>query len=207
MRAGILLSALLLGLTTTSLDAQTKKSTRDLERFDLSGLPAAPNSDAEHQIFTLLRTHRKGDLTDATRIHMLLAGYYRDIGDKRRAADCTRMAGEAYAASNNAAPETAGAEGTPPFSPLATFRRTLAYTDDLKVTHTWDFFVDGSFSHAVSDGKTEGPKETGWYTREGRKLRLWQERPSVDRTVEFDLVGLDGSEGAIMAGNRMKPVN
>ena len=49
MRAGILLSALLLCLAP-SLDAQTKKPTRDVERFDVSGLPANPTSEVERQI-------------------------------------------------------------------------------------------------------------------------------------------------------------
>lgn len=206
MRAGILLSALVLGLTT-SLGAQARKSTRDLERFDVSGLPATPTSDLERQIFTLLRVHRKGDLADATRIHMMLADYYREIGDRARSADCTKLAAAAYEASSIATPETAGAEGKPPFTPQATFRRTFSYTDDLNVTHTWDFFADGSFTHAVGDGSAEGPKETGWYTRDGRKMRLWQQQPSVDRTVDFQLIGLDGSEGAVMAGVTMARVN
>ena len=51
------------------------------------------------------------------------------------------------------------------------------------------------------------PAETGWYTRHEREMRLWQLRPKVDRTVEFELRGPDGSEGAMMAGVPMKPAS
>jgi hypothetical protein len=36
-------------------------------------------------------------------------------------------------------------------------------------------------------------------------MRLWQLRPKADRTVEFELVGPEGSDGAILGGVRMKP--
>ena len=202
MRAGILLSALLLCLAP-SLNAQAKKPQRDLERFDVSGLPATAGTDLERQILLFIKVHRKGDLTDATRIHMMLAQYYKQRGDATRADDCNRMAADAYNATDSGAPETAGAPGNPPFEPQATFRRTFVYTDEASVEHTWDFYLDGTFSHAVSSGS--GGTETGWYTRQDRQMRLWQLRPKADRTVEFEMLGPDGSEGAVMAGARMKP--
>ena len=85
-------------------------------------------------------------------------------------------------------------------------RRTFAYTDTLNVEHTWEFFADGSFRHAVVGGSGDARQpETGWYTRQGRQLRLWQLRPSVDRTADFELLGPDGSDGAVMDGVQMKP--
>lgn len=205
MRAGILLSALLLCLAP-SVNAQSKKSQRELERFDVSGLPATPGNELERQILLFVKVHRKGDLTDATRIHMMLAQYYKQHGDAARADECNRLAADAYSGTSSGGPETAGAPGNPPFEPQATFRRAFVYTDEQSVEHRWEFYLDGSFSHAASNGSGEArPTETGWYTRHDRELRLWQLRPKADRTVEFELVGPDGSEGAVMAGARMKP--
>jgi hypothetical protein len=205
MRPGVLLTALLLGVAP-SLCAQQKSSRRDLERFDVSGLPASPGNDVERQILLFVRVHRKGDLTDATRIHMMLAQYYKEHGDKPRADNCTQLAADAYTATASAAPETAGAPGRPPFAPEATFRRTFMYTDEQHVEHTWDFYVDGTFSHTVNVTSGEAPApEIGWYTRHDRQMRLWELKPKSDRTVEFELVGPDGSEGAVLAGARMKP--
>ena len=205
MRAGILLSALVLCLAP-SLDAQTKTPQRNLERFDISGLPATPSNDVERQILLFVKVHRKGDLTDATRIHMMLAQYYKQRGDGARADDCNRLAADAYSGASGSAPETAGAPGAPPFEPQATFRRTFVYTDSLSVEHTWEFYLDGSFSHTVRGGSgAASPAETGWYTRQNRQMRLWQLRPNADRTVDFELFGPDGSEGAAMAGVRMQP--
>lgn len=207
MRARFLFPVLLLCLAPPVV-AQTKASARDVERFDVSGLPATPSTDFERQIFLFLKVHRKGDLTDATRIHMLLAQYYKQKGDAARADNCTKLAAEAYNGTSEGAPETAGSDGKPPFKPEQTLRGTFVYTDDLKVEHTWAFYVDGTFSHAVSNGSGEaGPAETGWYTRYQRQMRLWQQGPSVDRTVDFELLGPDGSEGAVMAGVRMKAGN
>lgn len=204
MRARILVPVLLLCLAPT-IDAQTKTPTRDVERFDVSGLPATPSTDLERQIKLFVKVHRKGDLTDATRIHMMLAQYYKAKGDAARAESCNKLAADAYGATSDATPETAGSEGKPPFEAERTLRRTFVYTDSLSVTHTWEFYVDGTFSHAVSGGSSPAtPTETGWYTRRDRQLRLWQVRPSVDRTVDFELIGPDGSEGAVMAGVRMK---
>ena len=136
---------------------------------------------------------------------MLHAQYYKGKGDAVRADNCTRLAADAWDATGAGAPETAGAEGKPPFEPERTLRRTFVYTAESRLVHTWEFYVDGSFSHAVSRGPGEvGPTETGWYTRHDRALRLWQLSPSVDRTVDFELLGPDGSEGAVMAGARMK---
>jgi hypothetical protein len=206
MRAGIpLLSTLLLCLAP-SLSAQTSKPQRDVERFDVSGLPATPGTEIERQILLFVKVHRKGDLTDATRIHMMLAQYYKQRGDAARADDCTSLAADAYSGTSGGEPETAGAPGRPPFEPQATFRRTFVYTAEPSVEHTWEFYLDGTFSHAVSSASGEAqPTEAGWYTRHDREMRLWQLRSKADRTVEFELLGPDGSEGAVMAGVRMTP--
>lgn len=207
MRAGILLSAVVL-CVASSLDAQTKKAQRDVERFDVSGLPATPTNDREREILLLVKVHRKGDFTDATRIQMLLSQYYKQKGDATRADDCNQLAADAYNATTNSAPETAGAPGKPPFAPQATFRRTFVYTDEQRIEHTWDFYLDGTFSHAMNNtAGASDPAETGWYTRHEREMRLWQLRPKTDRTVEFELRGPDGSEGAMMAGVPMKPAS
>jgi hypothetical protein len=204
MRAGILFVAFLF-CCASPLVAQGKKQPRDLERFDVSGLPATPKTDVERQIFLFLKVHKKGDLTDATRIHMMLAQYYKERGDAARADDCTHLAADAWNATNGG-PETAAASGTPPFESKGTFRKTFVYSDDLKVEHTWAFYVDGTFSHSVSGGAdAAGPNETGWYTRQSGRIRLWQERPKTDKTVDFELLGADGEGGAVMAGMRMKP--
>lgn len=207
MRARILLSLALL-CVVPSLDAQTKKPQRDVERFDVSGVPATPTNEREREILLLVKAHRKGDLTDATRIQMLLSGYYKQKGDATRADDCNLLAAEAYNATSNSAPETAGAPGKPPFEPQATFRRTFVYTDEQRVEHTWDFYLDGTFNHTVNnEAGVSSPPETGWYTRHKREMRLWQLQPNTDRTVDFELRGPDGSDGAMMAGVRMKPAS
>ena len=206
MRAGILLSAMLLcAAATTPVGAQAKKPQRDVERFDVSGLPATPKTDLERQILLFVKVHRKGDMTDATRIQMMLAQYYKEHGDAARAEDCNRLAADAYSATSGAAPESAGAPGKPPFEPVATFRQTFVYTDDVSLEHRWEFYLDGTFRHMVSgSSQGTGPTESGWYTRSGRTMRLWQSSPKADRTVEFELIGPDGSEGAVMAGVQMK---
>ena len=207
MRARILVSIAVL-CVVPSLAAQTKKPQRDVERFDVSGVPATPTNEREREILLLVKAHRKGDLTDATRIQMLLSAYYKERGDAARANDCTQLAADAYNASSNTAPETAGAPGKPPFEPQATFRRTFMYTDEQRVEHTWDFYLDGSFGHAVNNPVgSSAPAETGWYTRHNREMRMWQLHPQTDRTVEFELRGPDGSEGARMSGVLMKPAN
>ena len=205
MRARVLVPVLLLCLAP-SVDAQTKRPAHDVERFDVSGLPATPATDLERQIALFVKVHRKGDLTDATRIHMMLAQYYKQKGDVARAENCNQLAADAYGATSASTPETAGADGKPPFEPEHTLRRTFIYTDTLNIEHTWEFYIDGTFSHAVSGGPADArATATGWYTRQGRQLRLWQPRPSVDRTVDFELLGPDGSDGALMDGVRMKP--
>ena len=207
MRARILLSLAVL-CAAPPVAAQARKPQRDVERFDVSGVPATPTNEREREILLLVKAHRKGDLTDATRIHMLLAGYYKQKGDAARADDCNLLAADAYNTATNSAPETAGAPGKPPFEPQATFRRTFVYTDEQRVEHTWDFYLDGTFSHTVNsaDGASS-PPETGWYTRDKREMRLWQMRPTTDRTVDFELRGPDGSDGAMMSGVLMKPAS
>lgn len=205
MRIAPLLLAVTLAFPV-ALAAQTTPARKaDLERFDVSGLPKTATTELEKEIFLLLRVHKKGDLTDATRIHMKLADYYKLIGEKAKAADCTKMAGEAWDAANGAIPNSAMSPGKPPFEPEGTFERTFTVTDEMKVIHTWQFYVDGTFSHSVTDlGKGEGPTELGWYTFKDGRMRLWQQQPSVDRTVPFELVGPEGKDGAVLDGVRMK---
>ena len=76
--------------------SQATPNPRNPERFDVAGLPQTATSDLEREIFTLLRYHKRGDLRDATRIHLRLAEYYKEVGDKVRADDCTKMANEAW---------------------------------------------------------------------------------------------------------------
>ncbi len=217
MRPAIFLSALLL-LLPTSLDAQARKSAADFERFDVSGLPATPTTAIERQIALFVKVHRKGDLEDATRIHMMLAQYYKDLGDRDRADGCSKMAAAAWNAKGTvpiaepaAAPEmvktpvTASSPGKPPFNPEGTFERTFTYTDDLNVQHTWAFFADGTFSHTASGGSVSGASEVGWYTRAKTQIRLWQLDPRTDRTAPFHLLGTEGSDGAVFDGVRMTP--
>jgi hypothetical protein len=205
MRLVKLLPVLLLGLPA-SMDAQVKKAPRDFERFDVSGLPAQPTTDIERQIFLLLRVHRKGDLEDATRIHMLLAQYYKDRGDVSRADGCSKLAAAAWEAKSDA-PPSARSAGKPPFTPEGTFQRSYVYSDELNLTHTWEFYLDGTFSHSVTGGSGGGPNEAGWYTRRRTQLRLWLAQPSADRTVDFELLGPDGVDGAVLDGARMKPAS
>ena len=207
MRARTLVPVLMLCLAP-SVDAQAQRSAREVERFDVSGFPATPSTDLERQIALFIKVHRKGDLTDATRIHMLLSQYYKAKGDAARADNCNQLAAAAYSSVSASTPETAGSEGKPPFEPERTLRRTFEHTDDLNVTHTWELYLDGTFSHAMTGASSDArPTETGWYTRRDRQMRLWQLRPSVDRIVDFELLGPDGSEGAVMSGVRMKAGN
>lgn len=194
--------ALLLPMAAT---AQATPRRAELEKFDVSGLPATATTELEKEIFLLLRVHKKGDLTDATRIHMKLAEYYKAKGEAKKAADCTKLAGEAWDAANGAIPNSALSPGTPPFRPEGTFEKTFTVTDELKVMHTWQFYVDGTFSHSVTDlTKGEGPSELGWYSLKGGQMRLWQLQPKVDRTVPFEFIGPDGQEGAVLDGVRMR---
>ena len=206
MRPALAVVTLLLGALPHFTAAQTRAAPHDLERFDVSGLPKVPNDEKERQILLFLRVHKKGDLSDATRIHMMLAEYYRRLGDEVRADDCSRQAAEAWDAANGTPRTSARSPGKPPFAPAGAFMKTFFYTDELRVAHTWEFYEDGTFSHTVSTpprGST-GPTELGWYALSGGKLRLWQLRPAVDREVPFELLGAGGRDGAMLDGIRMK---
>jgi hypothetical protein len=206
MRPSVFILAALLALPA-SASAQTAKRTRDVERFDVAGLPKTPGTELEREILLLLRVHKKGDLADATRIHAKLAEYYKQRGDSARADDCSRMATDAWDVISGAERTTAHSPGKPPFSPEGKFQGTFTYTDELKVTQTWEFFSDGTFARAVNDATHGGggPSEVGWYTLRDGRMRLWQVRPSVDRTVTFELLGDGGKDGAVLDGVRMKP--
>jgi len=180
------------------------------ERFDVAGLPQTASSALEKEIFTLIRYHRRGDLRDATRIHLKLAEYYKDQGDKARADDCTKLANEAWDAAEKGVRPSAGTAGTPPFEPAGTFGRNFAYSDEaVGVSHRWEFYDDGTFAHSLTTppGQTAPPpRETGWYTVLDGQIRLWQPNPAVDRTVTFQLQGEGGSNGVVMEGIRMRVV-
>jgi hypothetical protein len=206
MRAAIIMLAILVALPQVG-HPQGKRPARDLERFDVSGLPKAPSDEKERQILLFLRVHKKGDLTDATRIHMMLAEYYKARGDEVRADDCFRQAAESWDAANGTERTSARSPGKPPFMPAGVFRRAFTYFDELQVTHTWEFFGDGTFSHAVNAPSRSGggPTELGWYSVGAGKVRLWQLRPPADRELSFELLGDDGKDGAVLDGVKMKP--
>lgn len=189
--------------------AQPAARIPSVERFDVSGLPKVANTDREKEILLLVQYHKRGDLRDATRIHMMLAQYYRAQGDKARAANCTDQATEAWEAAEKGLRVTAGSPGTPPFEPRGAFRQSYAYTDDIGLLHRWDFFDDGSFSHSIADPKVtnaEPPRELGWYSVLDQQIRLWRKDADADRTLPFARIGKDGSEGATLDGVRMNPI-
>jgi hypothetical protein len=139
---------------------------------------------------------------------MMLADYYKQRGDTVRSDDCARQAAEAWDAANGTERVSARSPGKPPCTPASAFRRAFTYTDELKVTHTWEFFDDGTFSHSVATAARAGggPTELGWYTVTGEKMRLWQLRPPTDREVAYESLGEQGADGAILDGVRMKRV-
>lgn len=189
--------------------SQASTKVPSVERFDVSGLPKVANTEREKEILLLVQYHKRGDLRDATRIHMMLAQYYRAQGDKARAAKCTDQATEAWEAAEEGLPVTAGAAGTPPFGLTGVFRQSYTNTDDLGLVHRWDFFDDGSFAHTVADPKVTNaapPREVGWYTVADGQLRLWQKDPATDRTLPFQRLGKEGREGAVLDGVKLVPV-
>lgn len=181
-----------------------------VERFDTAGLPASAASTLEKEIFTLIRYHRRGDLRDATRIHLKLAEYYKERGEITRADDCTKMANEAWEAAEKGLKVSAGTTGTPPFEPARTFRQNFAYADEeLGASHRWEFYDDGTYAHSLTapaGQDTPPPKELGWYTVLDGQIRLWQTRPQLDKTVSFELLGDMGKNGLVLDGIRMRAV-
>lgn len=180
------------------------------ERFDVAGLPQTATSALEREIFTLLQYHRRGDLKDATRIHLKLAEYYKEQGDKARADDCTKLANAAWDAAEKGVRTSAGTGGTPPFEPAGSFRRNFAYSDDAAgVSHRWEFYDDGTYSHSLTTPPGQiapPPKEVGFYTVLNGQIRLWQPNPALDHTVTFQLQGEGGSNGVVMDGIKMRAV-
>ena len=181
-----------------------------MERFDTAGLSVTGASASEKEIFTLIRYHRRGDLKDAARIHLMLAEYYKQNGQAKRADDCNKLASEAWEAAENGVRVSAGTTGTPPFEPQGVFRRNFAYTDEeLGASHRWEFFDDGTYSHSLPAPAGQAappPKELGFYSVFDGQIRLWQTRPALDRTVSFTLLGDGGQNGAVLDGIRMRAV-
>jgi hypothetical protein len=206
MRTRALLVLFALALPATVAAQSTTRRPRNVEQFETSGLPAKPASELEREIFNDLRLHKKGDLTDATRIHAKLAQYYRQSGNEALEDVCSAKAMQAWEAATGERPTSAGSQGSPPFEPMNTIALSFGYKDDLSVEHTWDFFSDGTFAHAVfSAEQTAGarPRELGWYSIDGKKIRLWQMKPRADRVVGFELLGEGGKDGAVLDGVKM----
>lgn len=208
MRYGLALLALTLSLPIAA-GSQAPRRPRDVEKFEVSGLPQSPASDLEREIFQLLKAHRKGDLTDATRIHARLAQYYKERGDEARTEACERQAMRAWEAASGERAASAGSPSTPPFDSEGTLAASFAYIDEaLQVEHVWDFYEDGTYAHEVNrvgDADLPGPRERGWYTLKDDRMRLWQYKPRMDKTVSFVLSGERGKDGATMAGVVMTP--
>jgi hypothetical protein len=209
MRCRHILLALALSIPTIA-QPQAAPRVSGVERFDTAGLPASAASALEKEIFMLLRYHRRGDLRDATRIHLKLAEYYKDRGETTRADDCAKMANEAWEAAEKGLKVSAGTGGTPPFEPARTFRQNFAYSDEeLGASHRWEFYEDGTYAHSLTTpaGQTAPPpKELGWYTVLGGEIRLWQTQPLLDKTVAFELSGDMGKGGLVMDGVKMRAV-
>ena len=209
MRYRHILFAMALAVPATAQPQATPRAS-GVERFDTAGLPASAASTLEKEIFTLIRYHRRGDLRDATRIHLRLAEYYKERGETTRADDCTKMANEAWEAAEKGLKVSAGTLGTPPFEPTGTFRQNFAYADDeLGASHRWEFFDDGTYAHSLTTpaGQTAPPpKELGWYTVLDGQMRLWQAKPALDKTVTFELSGDMGKNGLVLDGIRMRAV-
>ena len=183
---------------------------RSVERFDTAGLSADRVGTAEKEIFTLIRYHRRGDLKDAARIHLMLAEYYKQNGQAKRADDCSKLATEAWEAAENGVRVSAGTTGTPPFELKGLFRRNFAYADEeLGASHRWEFFDDGTYAHSLTTPAGQlapPPTELGFYSVFDGQIRLWQTRPALDRTVPFTLLGNGGQDGAVMDGIKMRAV-
>jgi hypothetical protein len=207
MRSLFILFALAVAMPAS---AQTKAVPRSgMERFDTAGLSVSA-STAEKEIFTLIRYHRRGDLKDAARIHLMLAEYYKQSGQTQRADDCSKLASEAWEAAENGVRISAGTPGSPPFEPQGLFRRNFAYTDEeLGASHRWEFFDDGTYAHSLPAPAGQAappPKELGFYSVSDGQIRLWQTRPALDRTVSFQLLGDGGQNGVVFDGIRMRAV-
>lgn len=210
MRArGVLLAlALVAPVALFAQATPAAKRAKDVEKFEVAGLPPKPASEIEKELFALLRSHRKGDLTDASRIHLKLAQYYKERGQELLEDVCNQKATEAWAAASGERPASAGSAGSPPFDPEGMFTGRFSYVDDLKVEHTWEFFADGTFSHAIASAEERqaiAPRELGWYTRKGDTLRLWQFKGRADRTARFSLLA-EGKDGAVLDGVTMTVV-
>ena len=209
MRCRHILFALALAIPTIA-QPQAPPRVSGVERFDTAGLPVSAASALEKEIFMLIRYHRRGDLRDATRIHLKLAEYYNERGERVRADDCTKMANEAWEAAEKGLKVSAGTAGTPPFVPARTFRQNFAYADEeLGASHRWEFFDDGTYVHSLTTPAgqiTAPPKELGWYTVLDGQIRLWQTQPVLDKTVAFELLGDTGKNGLVMDGLRMRAV-
>jgi hypothetical protein len=196
-------------LAVPAPSAAQKAKVPSVEQFDVSGLPGTATTDQEREILLLVQYHKRGDLKDATRIHMMLAQYYKKRGDRTRAANCESQATEAWEASEKGLRVSAGSPGSPPFEPVGTFTQAFGYTDDIGLTHRWEFFGDGTWSHAFADPKATDAKplqELGWYAVTAGSVRLWRQEPSSDRVASFALQGKNGKDGLVLDGVPMRPV-
>jgi len=199
---------LILALTIpASADAQSSRRPANVERFDTAGMPAVPASELEKEIFTLLRIHKTGDYSNASRIHLLLAQYHKALGNAKLEDICNDKALKAWEAASGERPTSAGSQGSPPFDSENTFAGVFAYTDDVKVQHSWEFFFDGTYAHSLATAEQPdgtGLRERGFYTLSDGRIRLWMMKPRSDRRVSFELKGEGGKDGAVMDGIRME---
>jgi hypothetical protein len=208
MRTPFLLLAVALTVPFTA-PAQTATRPAGIEQFDVAGLPKTATTPEERQIFLMLQHHKRGDLRDATRIHMMLAEYYKALGDRTRAADCAKQAADAWEAAEKGIRVSADPPGTPPFETTGLFRQNFGYADDVGVNHRWEFFPDGSWAHTIATPRIPDAQpltELGWYAVADGTIRLWQLEPATDRTIPFSLLGRDGKDGAVLDGVKMKAV-
>ena len=173
MRIRHLLLVPLLALPAVAMPQGTASPT-GIERFDVAGLPKAAGSDLEREIFTLLRYHRRGDLRDATRIHLKLAEYYKERGENDRADDCVKLANRAWEAAESGVRTSAGTSGNPPFEIAQTFRKNFAYSDEsLGVSHRWEFYEDGVLVRVDLDLVGKGyPSQRLVYGPQGDVVRI-----------------------------------
>ena len=67
-----------------ALAASSFAQTQDAEAFDVSGMPAQPDSFSEQKLLEKIATPKHGDLRNAARIQSGLSTYYQKKGDAAR---------------------------------------------------------------------------------------------------------------------------
>ena len=140
----------------------------------------------------------------------MLAEYYKEIGDKTKASDCSKMATEAWEPRKTACGFRPVRRGLPRLNRSAPSARTLRIP-----TRSWARHTAGSSSrtertqHSLTTpaGETAPPpKDWGFYSVLNGQIRLWQSAPPFDRTTTFELSGDWGKNGAVLDGIKMRAV-